>query len=578
MTCQEVRASCNPPALEPKRITGGPSLHFQFSLKSKEILPPPRNVTPVSKDFNLFVTWLPVDAGSSGVFYTVQWRNRYRKEWGNVTHCRSISETICNITCVYPDRSNRFKVRVQALTKIGSASVWVNSEWIDPPLLVELAPPILHVRETKNQLVVNTSFSYPSCLMDILRELSNELQVWAVGSDFKMTITQRNTHIGQMKERNAVHINTTAFSSGNYCLNARAFLADEEGKWSNFSETHCLLLHNEENWNLVALPLLLLFILPAGVFGFLYWYKTRATLVKMPRALGFSNHKGPKRSLEFGRRELIKVDTLVCTGEPVVSENRRRPTPRIGLPTYSNEEEEEDEDDDDSGPPIPYTETLRFQKKDTNYQMAGMGQSAHDPSSASKSAQLDGGSLPDLMVLKPFVWTGWETEETSSGLKESQRSSLSEGSSVGGSLEFPDSCPTAGEEGQNVSSVDIDFLLQCFTLTEGDDTAGVQFTVATGFPKASCGRLEVTQISLLGIQDNQKDSCGLLGEVEEEEDDHGFENDCSGHGRLMAEMPLLEGGTAGGNRGLREESTPGQPKCHGYRPKNTTYISRTCLS
>ncbi|KAL8220587.1 UNVERIFIED_CONTAM: hypothetical protein K2H54_049925 [Gekko kuhli] len=37
------------------------------------LLPPPRNVILVSKDFNLFLTWLPGADYPPGVFYTIQW-------------------------------------------------------------------------------------------------------------------------------------------------------------------------------------------------------------------------------------------------------------------------------------------------------------------------------------------------------------------------------------------------------------------------------------------------------------------------------------------------------------------------
>nr|XP_028594686.1 interferon lambda receptor 1 [Podarcis muralis] len=530
------------------------------------LLSPPQNLTLVSKDFHLFLTWLPAADDLPGVTYTVQWMEPYGLQWDDFLPCRDISETVCNITCMSPELDNRYSVHVKAQMKNSSgmaSSKWVELNNIDYTVQVELAPPILQLKETENALDVSVAFSYPSCAEATFQDLTYDLEYGIDGAGKLRNYTE-------MKE-NVLGFDTTHWSSGRYCFRARAVVSE---KWSNYSKPVCTLLHEKaENWVFVAVPLLLM--LPAGAFIVFCCYKKMNNPIKMPQALDFS--KGPTKLLLIGEREAIKLDPITCTAALVESGRRNRTGPQKHSalsPSVLSEESEEDEEDDDDGSPIPYTEVLRFQKKSLNCQMASMGLEAPLPSSGYGSSQ---SGLPDLTVPGVPASTEWVTEESSSGFQENEGTSSSESSSVEESFGFPVGFPTAGGKGWDE---DIDFSS---VLIEGSGinlSTGKQFTPVRGHPEENCASLEDLKIPLFGMLGNQ-DSCGFHFE-EQFVDERGSEEDSSGCGSLMDEIPLLDvpcmgaldRGLFGENRDLESGRTP-EPKFHGYRPRHTHYIART---
>ncbi|XP_034976615.1 interferon lambda receptor 1 isoform X2 [Zootoca vivipara] len=529
------------------------------------LLSPPRNLMLVSHDFQLFLTWLPASGDLPGVTYTVQWMEPYGLQWHDVLHCRDVSETVCNVTCMSPELDNRYSVQVKAQMKNSTgmaSSKWVELNNIDYTVNVELAPPILQLKKTENALDVSIAFSYPSCAKATFQDLTYDLEYGIDGAGKPRNFTET--------KKNVLGFDTTHWSSGRYCFRARAFVSE---KWSNYSKPVCTLLHEKaENWAFVAVPLLLM--LPAGAFVVFCWYRNMNNQIKMPQALDFS--KGPTKLLLIGERESIKLDSFTCTGALVESGRRNRTGPQIHStlsPSVLSEENEEDEDDD-SGSPIAYMEVLRFQKKSVNCQMASMCLEAPLPSSGYGSSQ---SGLPDLMVPGVPVSTEWVTGESSSGFQENEGTSSSESSSVEESLEFPVGFPTArGKEWDE----DIDFSS---VLIEGRGInlpTGKQFMPVRSHSEENCTSLEDLKIPLFGMLGNQ-DSCGLHFE-EQFVDKRGSEKDCSGCGSLVDEIPLLgvpcrgalEPGLLGENRDLESGRIP-EPKFHGYRPRHTHYIART---
>ncbi|XP_033013654.1 interferon lambda receptor 1 [Lacerta agilis] len=530
------------------------------------LLSPPQNLTLVSKDFHLFLTWLPASDDLRGVTYTVQWIEPYRLQWDDVLHCRDISETVCNVTCVSPELDNRYSVQVKAQMKNSTgmaSSKWVELNNIDYTVNVELAPPILQLKKTENALDVNIASSYPSCAKATFQDLTYDLEYGIDGAGKPRNYTEI--------KKNVLGFDTTHWSSGRYCFRARAFVSE---KWSNYSKPVCTLLHEKaENWVFVAVPLLLM--PPAGAFIAFCCYRNMNNQIKMPQALDFS--KGPTKLLLIGERESIKLDPLTCTGALVESGRRNKTVPQIHSapsPSVPSEESEEDEEDDDSGSPIHYTEVLRFQKKSLNCQMASMCLEAPLPSSVYGSSQ---SGLPDLTVPGVPASTEWVTGESSSGFQENEGTSSSESSSVEESLGFLVGFPTAGGKGWDE---DINFSSVLIEGLSINLPTGKQFTPVRGHPEENCASLEDLKIPLFGMLGNQ-DSCGLHFE-EQFVDGRGSEKDSSGCGSLVDEIPLLElpcrgalePGLLGENRDLESGRTP-EPKFHGYWPRHTHYIART---
>ncbi|NXF31259.1 INLR1 protein, partial [Nyctibius bracteatus] len=197
--------------------------------------PPPQNVTLVSKDFDLILTWTPGEGSPPDVTYTVRYESQERMDkWIKVPHCKNISRTSCNLTCVLPN----FFVKVRARVKTVSgqfSSPWVESQFKEYHLDVELAPPVLNVNVKENLIHVNASFPLATCVESL--PWMYDLDLWEAGSENK------KQYEGIFRKK-TMTIDTTAFR-GNYCLSARSSFQSIDFKHSKFSQPVCVLLNNK---------------------------------------------------------------------------------------------------------------------------------------------------------------------------------------------------------------------------------------------------------------------------------------------------------------------------------------------
>ncbi|KFQ21201.1 Interferon lambda receptor 1, partial [Mesitornis unicolor] len=197
-------------------------------------LPPPQNVTLLSKDFDMILTWAPGEGSPPDVTYTVRYESQERKDkWIKVQHCKNIHRTSCNLTCVFPNIFVKVRARVKAVSG-RLQSPWVESQFKEYHLDVELAPPVLNVKEEENSVHVNASFPLPSCMERF--SWMYDLNFWEAGSADKKQY-ERNFR------KNTVVIDTTALR-GNYCLSARSSFQSVDFKYSKFSPPVCVLLHH----------------------------------------------------------------------------------------------------------------------------------------------------------------------------------------------------------------------------------------------------------------------------------------------------------------------------------------------
>ncbi|NWW89314.1 INLR1 protein, partial [Rhynochetos jubatus] len=195
-------------------------------------LPPPRNVTLLSKDFDMMLTWAPGEGCPSDMTYTVRYESQDRMgKWMKVPHCKNIHRTSCNLTCVLP---NFVKARARVKAVSGQVqSPWVESQFKEYHLDVELAPPVLNVNVEENLIHVTASFPLATCVEGF--SWMYDLNLWEAGSEEK---------VGKNNFRkNTVTIDTTALR-GNYCLSARSSFQSIDFKYSEFSQPVCVLLNH----------------------------------------------------------------------------------------------------------------------------------------------------------------------------------------------------------------------------------------------------------------------------------------------------------------------------------------------
>ncbi|NXW60184.1 INLR1 protein, partial [Eurystomus gularis] len=198
-------------------------------------LPAPQNVTLLSKDFDMILTWSPGEGSPPNVTYTVRYESQDRmNKWIKVRHCKNIQRTSCNLTCVLPNFFVKVRARVKAISG-QFQSPWVQSQFKEYHLDVELAPPVLNVNVKENLIHVNASFPLATCVESF--SWMYDLNLWEAGSEDK------KQYEGNFRKK-TVTIDTTALQ-GNYCLSARSSFQSIDFKHSKFSRPVCVLLNHK---------------------------------------------------------------------------------------------------------------------------------------------------------------------------------------------------------------------------------------------------------------------------------------------------------------------------------------------
>ncbi|NWQ60722.1 INLR1 protein, partial [Neopipo cinnamomea] len=196
---------------------------------------PPQNVTLLSKDFEMILTWAPGEGSPQDVTYTVMYKSEdHMDKWLEVPHCSNIPRTSCILTCVLSNIYVKVRARVRAVSG-RLQSPWVKSRFKDYYSEVELAPPVLILNVTENSIRVSASFPLPTCMEKLIWKY--ELNYWEAGSE------DRKKYEDNFR-RDTVTIDTTALR-GNYCLSARSVYDSISIKYSEFSQPVCVPLNHK---------------------------------------------------------------------------------------------------------------------------------------------------------------------------------------------------------------------------------------------------------------------------------------------------------------------------------------------
>ncbi|XP_076213254.1 interferon lambda receptor 1 [Aptenodytes patagonicus] len=428
-------------------------------------LPPPQNVTLLSKDFDMILTWTPGEGSPPDVTYTVRYESQERMDkWIKVPHCKNIRSTSCNLTCVLPN----FFVKVRARVKAVSGrfqSPWVESQFKEYYLDVELAPPVLNVNVKKNLIHVNASFPLATCVESF--SWMYDLNLWEAGSEDK------KQYEGIFR-KNTVTIDTTALR-GNYCLSARSSFQSIDFKRSKFSQPVCVLLNHKVEWKFPFSAMIPVFVLPILLTSafVICLLKQDAKRKKMPHALDLSHLKaaGPAFHCEPSDKEFFR-DTLICTEKPKSQRKTNKTLARNNLPWMasflSSSSSEEEEEEEDSTTFIPYTEMPQFPKRHLICQPSRTAQEETSLDSGSGGLSVDSESVLDLSTLGFSFFPIRKKEVDTSGSQGKEKASLSHSSSLGRISLTDVRFPSPREHGQH--DTDRDECLEMIplqTLMEG---------------------------------------------------------------------------------------------------------------
>uniref|UniRef100_A0A8C9J0D5 Interferon lambda receptor 1 n=1 Tax=Panthera tigris altaica TaxID=74533 RepID=A0A8C9J0D5_PANTA len=307
-----------------------------FSPTGRPHLAPPQNVTLLSRNFSVYLTWLPGPGYSQNVTYFVAYQSAPTpRRWRKVKQCAGTKELACSLMCLEKqDLYNKFKGRVWAVST-GSRSPPVESKYLDYLFDVEPAPPVLVVTRKEAILSINATYQLPHCMPP--PDLKYEVDFWKEGTKNEEGTTPR----GQ-----PVQIPLQPATSGPYCLSARTIYTFGDPKYSGFSKPTCFFLGAPgANWVFLGLLLLLLPLLLVIAIGHVIWRRFTDNpwfqQAKMPWALELTRRVRPSPSV------------------------RTPATVQAGSEEDSAEEEKDDEEDTDDGVSFqPYIEPPPFLGQD----------------------------------------------------------------------------------------------------------------------------------------------------------------------------------------------------------------------
>ncbi|XP_056413011.1 interferon lambda receptor 1 isoform X2 [Hyla sarda] len=254
---------------------------------TEEQLHEPSNVKVESRNFSLFLTWLPASKNSLLVTYKVQHTIDVTDPtgWASVPACENISITECNFTCVltkflYHNQS----IRVQTVSPLpNSSSTWVEIPNITYMFTVDPDPPYLTVTKGKDAITIDSSTQMPNCIPPIfytmmvkyyveIRRRDNPEEVVYEGEQSKFPVT----------------VQTPGYK-GEYCVAAKTIYISNPTKESKFSHPICLDFTEKDG----HLHMAYLAAPPICIIVFIYliiWHKVTVK-AKKPKALDFPKNK-----------------------------------------------------------------------------------------------------------------------------------------------------------------------------------------------------------------------------------------------------------------------------------------------
>ncbi|XP_077631654.1 interferon lambda receptor 1 [Crocuta crocuta] len=337
------------------------------SFGGKPHLAPPQNVTLLSWNFSVYLTWLPGPGYSQNVTYFVAYQSAPTpRRWRKVKKCAGTKELACPLMCLEnQDLYNKFKGRVWAASP-GARSPPAESQYLDYLFDVEPAPPVLVITRTEEVLRISATYQLPHCMPP--PDLKYEVDFWKEGS-------RNKTRFPVTPHGQPVQIPLQPATSGHHCLSARTIYTFGDPKYSEFSKPTCFFLEAPgASWVfLVLLPLLLPLLLVTAI-GCVVWKSLTENpwlrQAKMPWALDFTGHRHPVATFQPCDPE--SPDALILCPRKELT-RRVRPSPSIRTPVTvqagsqedSAEEEMGEEEDTDDGVSFqPYIEPPPFLGRD----------------------------------------------------------------------------------------------------------------------------------------------------------------------------------------------------------------------
>ncbi|KAM5248618.1 interferon lambda receptor 1 [Ctenodactylus gundi] len=292
----------------------------------------PQNVTLISQNFSVYLTWLPGHGSPQNVTYFVAYQGSFPpRRWQRVERCSGTSALVCSLMCLKKqDLYNKFRGRVQAASA-GARSRWVESNDLDYLFEVEPAPPTLVFTRTEKILNVSAIYQLPPCVPPM--DLKYEVEFWKEGAGNKVgsPCLPPRTRFAATAYSQPVKVPLQPLARGYHCLRARTVYTLTFPKYSDFSEPSCFSLGTRgTNWTILVLPPILV-LLAVLVAGSVTWKSLKGNpwfqQAKMPLALDFTGYRYAKVTFQPGGPESVD-DLFLCPPKELTRRIRLAPPDR----------------------------------------------------------------------------------------------------------------------------------------------------------------------------------------------------------------------------------------------------------
>ncbi|XP_018097810.1 interferon lambda receptor 1 isoform X2 [Xenopus laevis] len=267
-----------------------------FVLQIAGILYPPLNVTTISRNFRLLLTWTPAPGNPPNVSYQVSYRN-INSKWSRKNQaCRNITVRECDLTCLL-DYTHNYIVGVRTISG-SSKSQWEEVKDISYIFTVDPEVPTLQVKLVDKSIYINATVKTPHCIKDVYN-LKYNIIAWLNDGPKQMIF-------GEVKMNSVINLSTIGLN-GNYCVAASTVFKLEQTKISQLSNSSCHFVRDKEhnsdqNWSFAVL--IFFSILICGIF--VYYIKYRHPVkAQTPIALDFSKFRTGRELCTLESLEMI---------------------------------------------------------------------------------------------------------------------------------------------------------------------------------------------------------------------------------------------------------------------------------
>ncbi|XP_069752411.1 uncharacterized protein [Narcine bancroftii] len=208
-------------------------------------LPAPQNVALISKNFSLFLTWVPEEYPLEIVYIVKIKRNN---DWIPFPNCTNPSGEGCDVTCTIESCYKDYQAKVGSNAS-GHQITWSQSRSFIPFRKMELGAPQVKVVLKEESVFVHLDVKLAACKEKVLKaclldNLSYEVEYWN-------TVDHKRTKLYSTEK--VIEIRKDRLICSNNCVNARSVYTSTLRK-GNFSEPVCFNIKTDGSCALAELP------------------------------------------------------------------------------------------------------------------------------------------------------------------------------------------------------------------------------------------------------------------------------------------------------------------------------------